>query len=55
MNQPKVGTLIDEVQYAEGSTVSRIVHERPAGSITRFAVDREQSIKEHTSPYDACV
>jgi len=55
VSELRVLTVSDEVEYADGSIVSRVLHEQPAGSITLFAVDRDQSIEEHTSPFDAYV
>ncbi len=43
------------VSYQEGSVVSRAVINRPAGSVTLFAFDRDQSLSEHTAPFDALV
>lgn len=43
------------VQYQDGSVVSRTVINRPAGTVTLFAFDREQSLSEHTAPFDALV
>jgi quercetin dioxygenase-like cupin family protein len=47
--------LADLVQYAEGSIVSRALVQKPVGSLTLFAFDREQGLNEHTAPYDAYV
>ncbi|HNW27033.1 MAG TPA: cupin domain-containing protein [Spirochaetota bacterium] len=43
------------VAYQDGSIVSRTVINRPSGTITLFAFDREQSLSEHTAPFDALV
>lgn len=47
--------LKDLVQYAPDSIVSKILLDKPVGSITLFAFDEGQRLSEHTSPYDAVV
>jgi quercetin dioxygenase-like cupin family protein len=41
--------------YQEGAIVSRIILEKPAGSVTIFSFDKEQGLSEHTAPFDALV
>ena len=48
----QLGTL---VEYAEASTVSRIVAKNSAGNVTLFAFDQGQSLSEHSTPFDALV
>lgn len=45
----------DLVRYQDGAIVSRIVLKQPTGSVTVFAFDADQSLSEHTVPYDAMV
>lgn len=47
--------LNDLVQYSRDSIVSKILLDKPAGSLTLFAFDQGQRLSEHTSPYDAVV
>ena len=47
--------LRDAVNYQEGSIVSRQILKKPNGNITLFAFDKEQSLTEHTSPFEAVV
>jgi quercetin dioxygenase-like cupin family protein len=47
--------LVGLVDYAEGSVVSRTLQKRKTGTITLFAFDRDQSLSEHTAPFDATV
>ncbi len=47
--------LVDLVKYQNGSIVSKTLLEKEAGSITLFAFDLDQKLKEHTSPFDAFV
>jgi quercetin dioxygenase-like cupin family protein len=44
---------LDLIAYQDGAVVSRILLKRPTGTLTLFAFDEEQSLSEHTSPYDA--
>ena len=48
-------TLVDLVEYATGSVVSRTIVKNPAGSITLFAFDAGQGLSEHSAPFDAVV
>jgi len=43
------------IAYQEGSIVSRTVIDKPNGTVTVFAFDRDQALSEHTAPYDAIV
>jgi quercetin dioxygenase-like cupin family protein len=47
--------LSELVEYSEGSIVSRTLIENDAGSVTLFAFDADQSLSEHTAPFDALV
>lgn len=43
------------IDYAEGSTVSRILYKGDRGSLTLFSFDKNQSLSEHSAPFDAIV
>lgn len=43
------------VDYQEGAVVSRTLLKRGGGTITLFAFDVDQSLSEHTAPFDAVV
>ncbi len=43
------------VEYSRDSIVSKTILDKPAGTITLFAFDENQSLSEHTTPYDAVV
>ena len=43
------------VDYSADAVVSKTVLDKPAGTITLFAFDKDQGLSEHTSPYDAVV
>ncbi|OGC01481.1 MAG: cupin [candidate division NC10 bacterium RIFCSPLOWO2_12_FULL_66_18] len=47
--------LVDAVQYAPGSVVSRTLLKSDAGTLTLFAFDEGQELSEHTAPFDALV
>jgi quercetin dioxygenase-like cupin family protein len=41
------------VQYQKDSVVSRTLVKREKGTITLFAFDKDNSLSEHTAPFDA--
>jgi quercetin dioxygenase-like cupin family protein len=45
----------DYVEYSHGSIVSKTLFDKPAGSLTLFAIAEGQGIKEHKSTFDATV
>lgn len=47
--------LADQVSYAEGSVVSKIVSKKDTGNITLFSFDKGQGLSEHTAPFDAFI
>lgn len=51
----KVLRLKDLVEYQDGTVASRMLVNRPAGSITLFSFDEDEGLSEHTAPYDAVV
>ena len=58
MTQETKGKAIDlvgDVQYADGSIVSKTLLDKKTGTLTLFAFDAGQNLSEHTSPYDATV
>jgi quercetin dioxygenase-like cupin family protein len=48
-------SLIDLIDYQEGSVVSRTIIDKKAGTVTLFAFDEGQGLSEHMAPYDALV
>ena len=48
-------SLIDAVSYQNGSIVSKQIIKKSNGNITLFAFDKNESLTEHTSPYEAVV
>jgi len=47
--------MVDLVDYQKGSVVSRTIVDKKAGTITLFAFDKDESLSEHTAPYDALI
>jgi len=47
--------LADQVEYAEGSVVSRAILQKQVGTLTLFAFDQGQGLSEHSAPFDALV
>jgi len=55
MSDVKKSVLQNEINYQEGSVVSKQIIKKPNGNITLFAFDKGESLTEHTSPYEALV
>lgn len=55
INPAQVYTLKDTVEYADGSTVSKIITRNDKGNLTLFAFDKGQNLSEHAAPFDAIV
>ena len=51
----EVFVLQSLVTPTPGGIASRVLGKAPGGTVTLFAFDAEQSLTEHTSPYDAMV
>ena len=51
----EVVKLANLIEYQEGSIVSRTIIDKPTGTVTLFAFDKDQGLSEHTAPYDALV
>jgi quercetin dioxygenase-like cupin family protein len=51
----KTAKLIDLINYQDGAVVSRTIISNKSGTVTLFAFDEEQSLSEHTAPFDALV
>ena len=47
--------LVESVQYAPGSIVSRTLLKTDTGTVTLFAFDEGQGLSEHTAPFNALV
>jgi len=51
----KAQQILELIEYASDSIVSKTLLDKSAGTITLFAFDKDQKLTEHTSPYDAVV
>ena len=51
----EVGNLVSQVDYQDGSVVSKEVIKKEKGTVTLFAFDKGQGLSEHTVPFDALV
>jgi len=47
--------LQTQVEYADGSVVSKTLIQKETGTLTLFAFDTGQGLSEHTAPFDAVV
>lgn len=47
--------LKELVAYQDGAIVSRTLVSKDVGTVTLFAFDLDQTLSEHTAPYDALV
>lgn len=47
--------LADAINFQDGSIVSKQIVKKPNGNITLFAFDKNESLTEHTSPFEAVV
>lgn len=47
--------LVGSVDYQSKSIVSKQIIKKPNGNVTLFAFDKDESLTEHTSPYEALV
>ncbi|MDD1673156.1 MAG: cupin domain-containing protein [Methanomicrobiales archaeon] len=46
-------SLREMVSYQEGSIVSRMLINKPSGTVTLFSFDQGEGLSEHSAPYDA--
>ena len=47
--------IINSVNYAGKSIVSKTIIKKPTGTVTLFAFDEGEELSEHATPYDALV
>ncbi|MFC1489804.1 cupin domain-containing protein [Candidatus Latescibacterota bacterium] len=55
MSNNKAITVKENVEYSDGSIVSKIILNKDTGTVTLFAFDQGQKLSEHTAPFDALV
>jgi quercetin dioxygenase-like cupin family protein len=51
----KKSFLKDDINYQDGSVVSKHIIKKLNGNITLFAFDKDESLTEHSSPFEAVV
>jgi quercetin dioxygenase-like cupin family protein len=49
----EVKKLSEMVNYQDGTIVSNTLINKDKGTVTLFAFDKDQSLSEHTAPFDA--
>lgn len=47
--------LVGSIDYQTKSIVSKQIIKKTSGNVTLFAFDKDESLTEHTSPYEALV
>ena len=53
MVHSNVYKLVEMVKYQDGTIVSKTLINKDKGTATLFAFDKDQSLSEHTAPFDA--
>ena len=51
----KIFLPAENIAYADGSVVSKMIIKKPTGNITLFAFDKGEGLAEHSSPHEALV
>ena len=51
----QVFSFNNEVEYANGSIVSKNVLKNKVGNVSLFSFDKNEGLSEHTAPFDAMV
>jgi len=54
MTEPIIHIETD-INYQNGSVVSKTLVKKDTGTVTLFAFDKDQGLSEHTAPFDALV
>ena len=53
--ETKKEILRGAIAFQQNSIVSRQIIKKPNGNVTLFAFDKDESLSEHTSPFEALV
>jgi len=53
--ETKVQKIANTIDYQTNSIVSKQIIKKSNGNVTLFAFDKDESLSEHTSPYEALV
>lgn len=54
-NRSEIFNYQDIIDYQQNSIVSRQLIKCPAGNVTVFAFDKDESLSTHSAPFDALV
>ena len=54
-HERKAEALLEKVEYQAGAVVSKTLVNKETGTVTLFAFDEGQGLREHTAPFDAMV
>lgn len=55
MEKVEVTSLIEMLDYQNGSVVSRALINKNEGTVTLFSFDKDEGLSEHSAPFDALV
>ena len=55
MSEIKSESLTNQIDYRTSSIVSKQIIKKKNGNVTLFAFDKDESLTEHTSPFEALV
>ncbi len=55
LSAAQVVRVTELVSYQDSAVANREIMKKPTGSVTLFAFDEGQGLKEHTVPFDALV
>jgi len=53
MIHSEIQKLSEMISYQDGTIVSKTLINKDMGTVTLFAFDKDQSLSEHTAPFDA--
>lgn len=54
-SKAKKFSLAENITYADGAIVSKVLLKNDQGNLTLFAFDKGEMLSEHTAPFDAMV
>lgn len=55
LENSKIYNFLNEVDYQNGSVVSKVIQKKSSGNVTLFAFDKGEFLSPHSAPYDALV
>jgi len=55
LENSKIYNFLNEVEYQDGSVVSKVIEKKSSGNVTLFAFDKGEFLSPHSAPYDALV